>query len=73
MSGSFDNESDACLLSLKELFLNRVNLNKQRRIKQNENSVLMRDIKRVTWLTRIFPFLQLDDCLLLGQTCLFFN
>lgn len=28
MSGSFDNESDACLMSLKELFLSRVNHNK---------------------------------------------
>lgn len=57
MSGSFESDSDACLHSLKELFLNRVNSNKQRRIKQNENNVLMQGVSRVQWLTRIFPYL----------------
>ena len=73
MSGSFDNESDACLQSLRELFLNRVNSNKLRRMRQNEENTLMKSVSRVMWLTRIFPFMQLDDCLKLGQTCLFFN
>lgn len=67
MSGSFDTESDACLLSLKELFLKRVNQNKLRRLKQNENHPFMSGgFSRVTWLTKIFPYLQLDESLKLG-------
>ena len=27
----------------------------------------------MTWLTRIFPFLTLDESLRVGQTCLYFN
>mmetsp|Transcript_40054 Transcript_40054/g.52462 ORF Transcript_40054/g.52462 Transcript_40054/m.52462 type:complete len:97 (+) Transcript_40054:171-461(+) len=73
MSGSFDNESDACLQSLRELFLNRVNQNKLRRMRQNEENVLMSGFTRVIWLTRILPYLQLDECLVLGQTCLYFS
>ena len=73
MSGSFDSESDACLSSLRELFLNRVNQNKLRRMRQNEENVMMKSVSRVMWLTRVFCFLQLDDCLKLGQTCLFFS
>ena len=61
MSGSFDTESDACLMSLKELFLTRVNQNKERRIRQNQANVMMSGLSRVTWLTRIMPFLQLDE------------
>ena len=73
MSGSFDTESDACLMSLKELFLTRVNQNKERRIKQNQANVMMSGLSRVTWLTLIMPFLQLDESLCLGKTCLYFN
>ena len=73
MSGSFDTDSDACLMSLKELFLTRVNQNKLRRIKQNEDNVLIRGVSRVIWLTKIFSCLSLDESLKLGQTCLFFN
>ena len=73
MNGSFDTESDACLMSLKELFLTRVNQNKERRIKQNQANVMMSGLSRVTWLTRIMPFLQLDESLCLGKTCLYFN
>ena len=60
-------------MSLKELFLKRVNQNKERRIKQNEANVIMSGVSRVTWLTRIMPFLQLDESLCLGKTCLYFN
>ena len=66
MSGSFDNESDACLQSLRELFLNRVNSNKIRRMRQNEENVIMSGVSRITWLTRIIPFLTLDESLKLG-------
>ena len=32
----FDSEKDKCLLALKELFLHRVNANREKRLKQNE-------------------------------------
>ena len=38
----------------------------------NEDHGMLR-ISRVTWLTQIFVYLSLDDCLMLGQTCLYFN
>ena len=60
-------------MSLKELFLTRVNKNKVRRIKQNENNVLIRNVSRITWLTRIFPYLLLEDSLKMGQTCMYFS
>lgn len=73
MSGSFDNESDACLQSLRELFLNRVNSNKLRRMRQNEENVMMKGVSRILWLTSIFPYLTLHDSLRIGQTCLYFS
>ena len=42
-------------------------------MRQNEENVMMKSVSRVMWLTRVFCFLQLDDCLKLGQTCLFFS
>ena len=38
-----------------------------------ENVVVNGGVSRVAWLTKIMPFLKLDDSLKLGQTCLFFN
>ena len=72
LSGSFDSESDACLTSLRDLFLSRVNRNRERRMRMNENHAMLR-VSRVTWLTVIFPYMSLEDCLRLGQTCLYFS
>ena len=35
LKGTFDSESDACLQALQDLFLTRVNANRERRVKQN--------------------------------------
>lgn len=33
----------------------------------------MKGISRVVWLTRIFPFISLDESMKVGQSCLYFN
>lgn len=33
----------------------------------------MKGISRVVWLTRILPFISLDQSMKVGQTCLYFN
>lgn len=38
----------------------------------NAANPMMR-VSRVIYLTQIFLYLKLDDCLVLGQTCIFFN
>ena len=54
------------MLSLRELFLDRVNQNRMLRLKMNASNPMMR-VSRVTYLTQIFMFMKLDDCLVLGQ------
>lgn len=58
--------------SLRELFLARVNENRMLRLKMNSSNPMMR-VSRVIYLTQIFLYLKLDDCLILGQTCIYFN
>ena len=70
--GSWESESDACLQSLQDLFLSRVNRNRVRRLKLNEKTAACR-VSRLVWLSSIFGFLSLSEALLLGQTCLHFN
>ena len=69
----FDSEKDKCLLSLKELFLHRVNANREKRLKQNESNICVRGVTRVFWVSRIMIYLDLEDCLKMGQLCVYFN
>jgi len=70
----FDNEKDQCLQSLKELFLNRIKENKEKRLRQNQRSVrAIRDVPRTIWVTKIMCYLHLSDAFRLGQVCIFFN
>jgi hypothetical protein len=61
------------LLSLKELFLHRVNANREKRLKQNESNICVRGVTRVFWITRIMVYLNLEDCLKMGQLCVYFS
>ena len=71
---TFENEKDACLQSLKELFLTRIKENKEKRLRQNQANVkAIRDVSRVIWVTKIMCYLELDECFKLGQVCVFFN
>jgi FtsZ-binding cell division protein ZapB len=70
----FDSTKDQVLQSLKELFLVRIKQNKEKRLRQNLKSVkAIREVPRVIWVTRIMAYLSLDECLKLGQACVFFN
>lgn len=62
----FENEKDKCLTSLKELFLYRMNANRDRRLKQNESNVCIRGVTRVFWVTKIMVFLTLEESLRMG-------
>lgn len=62
----FDSEKDKCLLSLKELFLHRVNANREKRLKQNESNICIKGVTRVFWVSRIMVYLTLEDCLRMG-------
>ena len=70
--GSWESESDACLQSLQDLFLRRVNRNRLKRLRLNEQTAACR-VSRLVWLSGIFGYLSLKEALLLGQTCLHFN
>ena len=72
MEGSWESESDVCLQSLQDLFLSRVNRNRVRRLKLNEQTAACR-VSRLVWLTHIFGFVSLGEALKVGQTCLHFN
>lgn len=54
------------MLSLKELFLHRVNANREKRLRQNENNISIRGVTRVFWVTRIMVYLPLEECLKIG-------
>lgn len=69
----FDNEKDKCLQSLKELFIYRMNANREKRLKMNENNICIRGVTRVFWVTRIMVYLSLEDCMRMGQLCVYFN
>ena len=73
MKGTFDQDSDACLAALQDLFLARVNQNRENRIRMNSQHPMMKSVPRILFLTRIFVYVSLDDCFRLGQTCLHFN
>ena len=62
LKGTFDSESDACLQALQDLFLTRVNANRERRVKQNSSHPMVSGVSRIVWLTRIFVYVSLDDC-----------
>ena len=72
LRGTFDVDADQTLLSLRDLFISRVNQNREKRLQMNSQNPMMR-VSRITYLTNIFMYLKLNDCLVLGQTCIFFN
>ena len=59
----FESEKDKCLVALKDLFLYRLNANREKRLRQNEGNLCLRGVTRVFWVTRIMVFLPLEDCL----------
>lgn len=70
----FESNKDQVLQSLKELFLTRIKENKEKRLRQNLKSVkAIREVPRRIWITNIMAYLTLDECLQLGQVCVFFN
>ena len=69
----FENEKDVCLQSLKELFLYRINANREKRMKANQENICIKGLTRVFWVTNIMVYLTLDDCLKMGQICVYFN
>jgi hypothetical protein len=42
-------------------------------LKQNESNICIRGVTRVFWVSRIMVYLQLEDCLKMGQLCVYFN
>ena len=71
---SFINEKDQCLQSLKELFLLRIRERKERRIRQNKDTVYcIREVPVKIWITNIMAYLDLDDAFKMGQVCVYFN
>ena len=69
----FDSEKDKCLLALKELFLHRVNANREKRLRQNEGNICIRGVTRVFWISRIMVYLPLEECMKMGQLCVYFS
>ena len=69
----FDSEKDKCLLALKELFLHRVNANREKRLRQNEANICIRGVTRVFWISRIMVYLPLEECMKMGQLCVYFS
>ncbi len=47
----FENEKDKCLIALKDLFLYRMNANRDKRLKQNDSNICIRGVTRVFWVT----------------------
>ena len=69
----FESEKDKCLLSLKELFIHRVNANREKSLKQTESNICIRGVTRVLWVSKIMVYLSLEDCLKMGQLCVYFS
>jgi hypothetical protein len=69
----FESEKDKCLTSLKELFIHRMNANREKRIKQNEKNICLRGVTRVFWVTKVMAFLSLEESLKMSQICVYFN
>ena len=73
LEGWFESEQDQCMQALKQLFVTRINENRERRLAKNKSLSMISGISRVQWIRHIFVFMSLDDCLQLGATCVYFN
>jgi len=69
----FESEKDRCLQSLKELFLHRMKEHRERRIKQNAQTVALRSVNRAFWVNQICSYLELEDCFNLAGVCVYFQ
>ena len=53
---------------MKLLFLERVNANRVKRLQQNGEKTMFKSMGKL-WVTGVFAYLDVDDCLRMGQVC----